>query len=334
MGFFTRFSAAACSALDLHMHRYVWSWVVGLACVLAIAVSLYSIIAPPRPFPAGGIVVIAEGATAGEVANILAEKGVVAHPEFLRLIWRVTGTGESIPAGAYRFARPITLLRVAERLSAGQFGIPATRITFPEGTTVLDMAKRVSKTFPQIAASDFLSAAQPYEGYLFPDTYTFQPSATAISIVETLRETFAMKTDALATDVVASGRSFSDIIIMASIIEREARTEQDRHMISGVLWNRVDKGMLLQVDAVFGYIYSRATYSPSYADLTVNSPYNTYRHAGLPPGPISNPGLSSIDAALHPTLNKYLFYLTGRDGLMHYSVNYAGHKANLNAYLR
>ena len=300
----------------------------------AIIVSTYSVIRPPDPFPLGAIVVVAEGASAGDVAQALADAGVVTYPEVLRLVWRATGTGGSIPAGPYRFARPENLLRVAEQIARGRFGIPSARITLVEGATVLDLAKRVSKALPQVSSSDFLSAAQPYEGYLFPDTYTFPPTATADAIVAKLRDTFDHKTAPLASDISASGRSLSDIVIMASIIEREARTEEDRHMISGVLWNRIDKGIPLQVDAVFGYIYSRATYSPSYADLTVNSPYNTYRHKGLPPGPISNPGLSSIDAALHPTKNKYFFYLTGRDGLMHYSVNYAGHKANLNAYLR
>ncbi len=105
-------------------------------------------------------------------------------------------------------------------------------------------------------------------------------------------------------------------------------------MVSGILWNRIRRGMPLQVDAVFGYIYGRTTYSPSFADLKIDSPYNTYKYPGLPAGPICNPSLSAIDAALHPAKTKYLYYLTGRDGQMRYATTYEGHRSNLHTYLK
>lgn len=333
MRFFERFVEATASALGLHLRRYRLEWVLVLVILVSTALSTYLLIAPPSPYPSGAVVVIKEGASATTVAHELARAGVVAYPELLRALLRVTGD-TTIRPGAYRFAAPEHLVSIARRLSTGVYGIPEKRITFPEGLTTLDMAHRVAAAFPAIPISDFISEAGPYEGYLFPDTYTFQPSATAASVVARMQETFLQKTEHLASDIAASGRSLSDIIIMASIIEREARREGDRRMISGILWNRIEKGMPLQVDAVFGYIYSRQTYSPSYADLGVDSPYNTYLHKGLPPGPICNPGLSAIDAALHPTKTNYLFYLTGRDGLMYYATTYKGHKANLNAHLR
>lgn len=105
-------------------------------------------------------------------------------------------------------------------------------------------------------------------------------------------------------------------------------------MVAGILYNRLKLGMPLQVDAVFGYIFGRDTYSPSFADLKVDSPYNTYTHKGFPPGPIANPGFDSLQAALHPAKTKYLYYLTGKDNLMHYATTYAGHQANQKRYLR
>lgn len=105
-------------------------------------------------------------------------------------------------------------------------------------------------------------------------------------------------------------------------------------MVSGILWNRIERRMPLQVDAVFGYIFERATYSPSFADLKVDSPYNTYTHAGLPPGPICNPGLDALLAAARPAKTNYLYYLTGKDGLMHYAMTYAEHQANQRKYLK
>ena len=137
----------------------------------------------------------------------------------------------------------------------------------------------------------------------------------------------------LLSGIQASGHSLSDIVIMASLVEKEARTDVNRRIVAGVLWNRLALGMPLQVDAVFGYIFDRDTYSPSFEDLKVDSPYNTYTHKGLPPGPISNPGLESIYAALYPTKTNYLYYLTGKDTLMHYARTYAEHVANQTKYL-
>ena len=108
----------------------------------------------------------------------------------------------------------------------------------------------------------------------------------------------------------------------------------NKRIVAGILSNRLELGMPLQVDAVFGYIFGRDTYSPSFEDLKVNSPYNTYLHVGLPPGPITNPGLDSLQAAAVPTKTDYLYYLTGSDNLMHYATTYVGHLANQNKYLR
>ena len=104
-------------------------------------------------------------------------------------------------------------------------------------------------------------------------------------------------------------------------------------MIAGILWNRLERNMPLQADAVFGYIFDRDTYSPSFADLKVDSPYNTYTHKGLPPGPICNPGLDSIQAALHPAKTNYLYYLVDKNGVIHYATTYAEHRLNEQKYL-
>jgi UPF0755 protein len=124
------------------------------------------------------------------------------------------------------------------------------------------------------------------------------------------------------------------LVIMASLLEREAKTLADKRMVAGILWNRIKIGMPLQVDAVFGYIHDRATYSPSFDDLHVDSPYNTYLNKGLPPGPIDNPGLDSIIAAATPTKTSDLYYLTGSDGQMHYAKTFEQHKQNRALYLK
>ncbi|MBI4088810.1 endolytic transglycosylase MltG [Candidatus Kaiserbacteria bacterium] len=309
-------------------------WVIFLALAILVLIGYHYAFSPPANFPSGSVVKIVRGASAPEVATQLALMHVIAHPHVLRAVLRVSGGSVRIQAGPYLFNTPENLLTVAYRLVTGAYGIPPVRITFPEGETAREMAARVAAAFPDIPASKFLSAAQPYEGYLFPDTYLFLPSSDAESIVEAMRANFDTKTAPLADAIQASGRSLSEIVILASLVEKEARSSAVRHMVAGILWSRLQLGMPLQVDAVFGYIFNRDTYSPSSADLTVDSPYNTYTHIGLPPGPINNPGFDSLDAALHPTKTDYLYYLTGTDNQMHYATTYADHQANQKRYLK
>jgi UPF0755 protein len=287
----------------------MWAGIFALAIIL---LGVYHVLfSPPADFPSGSIVVIAQGTSAPLVAKELADAHVIASPTLLQFILRVSGRSDHIQAGAYRFQTPQNLFSVAYRIIAGNYGLPLSRVTFPEGTTVEDMATQIAETVPGISATNFLKAGKPYEGYLFPDTYFFPSDTDVGSMVKTMRVNFNAKTAALSTDISASGHSLSDIVIMASLIEKEAHTSADKRIVAGILWNRIAINMPLQVDA------SR----------------DTYTHIGLPAAPICNPGLDSLEAALHPTKTKYLYYLTGKDGLMHYATTYAGHQANLRKYL-
>jgi len=307
--------------------------IAAVSLIIILFNGYHLLLSPPSNFPSESIIVIAQGTTAPDVAKELADANIIARPLFLRLIFRVSGTSDRIQAGAYLFEKPQNLLAIAYRLITGAYGLPPVRVTFPEGTTVRDMSVQIIETFSTLSAKEFISVGKPYEGYLFPDTYLFSFSSDVDSMIKTMRVNFNSKIAPLSGDIQESGHSLSDIIIMASLIEREARTDVDKHIVAGILWNRLSRDMLLQVDAVFGYIYDRDTYNPSFADLKVESPYNTYTHTGLPPGPICNPGLESIEAALYPTKTDYLYYLTGRDGLMHYATTYAGHQTNQKKYL-
>lgn len=307
---------------------------MAISLALVIAGGYFLVLAPPANFPSGDILVISRGSTVSDIAIQLHNANVIKRPAVLRFILRVTGAGGQVQAGPYLFEKPQNGLAIAYRLAKGIHGLPPVKVTFPEGLSVREMALRVEEAFPPLSAKDFLSAGKSQEGYLFPDTYLFPPDATIASIVKAMRENFDAKIKPLENDVRTSGLSLSDTVILASLIEKEARTTENRRLVSGVLHNRLRLGMLLQVDAVFGYIFSRDTYSPSYEDLKVNSPYNTYTHTGLPPGPINNPGLDSLQAAVMPTKTDYLYYLTDREGVMHYAKTYVGHQANQTKYLR
>lgn len=308
-------------------------WMVAFVLAVSIVGGYRALFAAPASFSPGSIVRIAPGTSAPEIAKELADAHIIAHPILLRALLRVIGESNNIQTGVYKFENPQNLFVVAYRLIMGEYGLPAVRITFVEGVTVREMALQVAESFPDITVEDFTTAAKPQEGYLFPDTYFFQPEVDAKGIVAALRANFDTKIAPLQIEISASGRSLSDTLVLASLVEKEARTSVNRRIVAGIFLNRLQIGMPLQVDAVFGYIFNRATYSPSSSDLKVNSPYNTYTHAGLPPGPIDNPGLDALDAVVQPTKTNYLYYLTGNDDQMHYATTYAAHQANQKKYL-
>ena len=130
-----------------------------------------------------------------------------------------------------------------------------------------------------------------------------------------------------------SGKTLREVVIMASLLEKEAAKTEDRRMVAGILWKRISIGMPLQVDAVFPYIIGKNTFDLTRADLKVDSPYNTYKYKGLPVGPIANPGLDSMVAAMTPVKSNYIFYLTDMQSKFHFSVTYAQHLANQKKYL-
>jgi UPF0755 protein len=174
------------------------------------------------------------------------------------------------------------------------------------------MAELLAPTFSSTFANEFKIIAAAYEGYLFPNTYVFSSADTPESIVGTLRDTFSKAIESLHPALATSTHSLPDIVRIAAILEREAKTKEDMRIIAGILWRRIALAMPLQVDA-----------APE-----------TYRIQGLPRVPIANPGLVAIEAALNPYASKYLFYLTGKDGLMHYAKTFAEHQANLERYLK
>ncbi|MEK7085005.1 MAG: endolytic transglycosylase MltG, partial [Patescibacteria group bacterium] len=172
------------------------------------------------------------------------------------------------------------------------------------------------------------------EGYLFPDTYFFLKSDTPEDVVIKMLSNLERRiTPELREEIARQGKSTHDALTVASLLEEEAREDEDRRIIAGILWKRIEKGMPLQVDAALTYVTGKASLSLSNGDLRQDSPYNTYKQKGLPLGPISNPGLAAIDAALHPAETEYLFYLSDRTGILYSAKTHEGHVANKRKYL-
>lgn len=290
-----------------------------------VATSLYLfVLRPPQNFPVNKLVSVPEGSLSS-VSATLKEQGVIRSEYAFQAFVTIFGDDRTVRAGDYLFKQERNIVGVARAISNGVFGLEPIRIRIVEGATTREMAIIFRSQLERFDEQNFLALAQPKEGYLFPDTYFFLPNATEETVIQSMTQNFDNRIRELEPLILESGRSLDDIIKMASIIEREARIPEDRRLISGVLWNRIEKGMALQVDAVFLYSIGKSTFQLTLADLASDSPYNTYRQKGLPPTPIGSPSLDSIEAAAKPTPNKNLFYLADRYGRTYYSRTYKEH---------
>lgn len=290
-------------------------------------------IVPPDAFPAQELVTVEEGASLSAIAASLQAQQVIRSPLAFEAAMYILGHARSAKAGDYIFKEPVSVWAVARRISTGAFGLEPVRVRIAEGATAREMAEQLDAALPRFDADAFLLAARPQEGYLFPDTYFFLPNAREAAVLEALRQNFDTHIAEIQPAIDASGRTLEELIIMASIIEREARIPADRRMISGVLWNRIERGMPLQVDVTFLYTVGKNTFQLTLEDLRTDHPYNTYVNKGLPPGPIGSPSLDSIRAAAEPTKNPYLFYLADMQGTTHFSKTYQEHLRKKRLYL-
>jgi len=286
----------------------------------------------PKNFPIGETITIPQGVTTEEIAQLLYDADVIESKSLYVGSTRLFFNATKVKAGEYFFSNKVGPLIVAYRIASGIHGVEPISITLAEGLTIREMAELIENKFPHIQAEDFKKKAEGLEGYLFPDTYNFVPKVSAQTIVNTMYAEFERQIDQLREEVDFD-KPLSDVVVMASILEREARQLETKQKVSGILWERINIGMALQVDAVFGYIFDRSTFHPSLEDLETDSPYNTYKNRGLPPGPISNPGIDSLRAAVDPIETEYLFYLTGLDGAMYYARTFDGHRRNRALYL-
>lgn len=313
--------------------RHYERWIVGGVLFVIFIIGFWTISAPGN-FPRNSLITIPAGSSAQSFGRTLADDHYIRSEFAFRVLAHLTGFDHWLDTGSYAFTRPESLPVVLWRMEKGEHGIAPIRVTITEGMTRFDIAATLSANVPGFDSSAFLTQSSTSEGYLFPETYFFMPGDTPTAIVDRLTAQFASSTASIASDIAASKHSERDIVIMASILEREAQSPEDMRIVAGILWNRIAHGMPLQVDASFGYAHQENGYTPTAADLESDSPYNTYRNKGLPPTPISNPGIAALTAAANPATTTYVYYLTGTDGKMHYAVTFDQHKANKAKYLK
>lgn len=310
---------------------------VGVVAALGLCLFVwlyYGVYQPPAFFPVRTILTIEEGSSLRDVADLLSRTELVHNKYVFMAYVTAQGGAERIQAGDYYFDRKLTMTEVAYAVTHGEFGLEPISITIPEGATTYQMAELFREELVRFDPAQFTTLATEKEGYLYPDTYEFRPNATTLDVLERLERTFYERLSTLEPQIATFGKPIHEIVTMASLLEKEAYDFDHKRTIAGVLWKRLEIGMPLQVDAVFGFIERRETFSPLYSDLEVESPYNTYKYPGLPPGPIGNPSLDSLRAAVEPVETDALFYLHGNDGRLHASRTYEEHLRNKSTYLR
>lgn len=261
-------------------------------------------------------------------------------------IWK-TNSKNKIQAGSYELNNMMTIPEIVQVLSMGKIVSNEVKVTFPEGSSLKEMADILTEKgfngdeFLKVAKSasgvktdyEFLKDKPKnvsLEGFLFPDTYIFYKDASAEQVVDIMLQNFDEKlTQNMRDKINAKGRSIFDIVTMASILEKEAKAPEDMKIASGIFWKRIEAGMSLQSCATIAYVLGKDKKQYTYDDTRTPSPYNTYLNKGLPPGPINNPGLNSIQAAIYPKATDYNYFLTDPNtGQMLYAKTLEEHEAN------
>lgn len=266
---------------------------------------------------------IVKGSGAAQIGNKLYKEGIIKSSFVFKVYVQVTGKAEKIQAGEYRLSPSFSLFEIVNQLGRGPIEM---WVTIPEGLRREEIASRFSKVLDknETFAKEFLKFSEGKEGYLFPDTYLFPKTASASAIINKMTKTFAVKTAPMDLS--------QNQIILASLIERETKNDEERPIVAGILTNRLNVGMALQIDATIQY--AKGNWEPvTSIDKSLNSLYNTYKFTGFPPGPIANPGLSSLEAAANPENTDYFYYLHDPKGKIHYAKTLAEHNENVRKYL-
>ena len=310
--------------------------VVALAVGGWVAFQLYTPVLPP----ANTSLLLRTGYSTRRIASELKKAGVIRSELAFRL-WHITHPKPTLKAGEYVFERAATLSQVYERIARGDIYFHV--VTIPEGYTMFDVAKamedaglgsaadflRLAETQNQLIA-DLAPEAKSLEGYLFPNTYQFTRTQSQEEMLATMVRQFRQ-----VAQQIGLNSDVQKTVTMASIVEKETAAPEERPRVASVYYNRLAQHMALDADPSVIYaelLAGKYQGSLQHADLAVNSPFNTYRFPGLPPGPIGNPGRSALEAAMHPDTTNFLYFVSDGNGHHRFARSLEEHNRNVNAY--
>ena len=299
-------------------------------------------------------VTVDAGSTTSQIADLLKQERLIKSPFVFKLYLKLNGLDGSLQAGVFLLDTSLSVDNIVRILQTGR--AEEIIVTIPEGFTVLDIDNLLVEmeliekgeaidcaNYCDFESYEFLPAEMGemsergglLEGYLFPDTY-YAPADDFVVKFFFERMLNAFRYNVLEeyeTDIEASGRSLHEFLSMASLVEEETRTDDERAVVAGILWKRYDEGGGLGIDAAVRYIVRKASEEITHGDLNVNNPYNLRKFKGLPPGPISSISLKSIEATLNHKSSPYWYYLHDKTGLIHYAVSNEEHNTNRYNYL-
>jgi len=292
------------------LHKKSVFYFVFLFFFLSILYFLF--LSAPINFPKGAVLNIEQGESLRDISKDFKDKKIIRSRVVFEAFVIIYGGERHILVGDYLFENKISVFEVARKIAQKERNIAPVKVTIPEGFNNLEIADAFSAKLKNFDKDKFLTEAQDVQGYLFPDTYFFFSSDDDVDVFNYMRNNFDKRIKTIQKDLDASNKSEKEIIIMASLVEKEAKGDNDRGIISGILWNRILKKMPLQVDA-----------APE-----------TYKTKGFPESPICNPGLEAIEASIKPIKSSYLYYLHDKDGVIHYAKTFDEHKKNIAKYLK
>ena len=313
---------------------YFLAFILILFVVYIAAHSLQQLNMPSADFPLHKEIIIEEGMDVSAVVEKLHSEKVIKSRALLYYILVILHEPTEVKASTYVFTEKLSTMQVAQRLVVGDFDSNLIRFTHFEGERVSLLASRAAKVLPSFDSVRFLENAIPLEGKLLPDTYFIPTTFNEEDLLRLLSDTFSDFIQTRQEQIDTHSLTLDEILVLASILEREANSTTSLHMVSGILQNRLEIDMPLQADASIEYVLEKPLSELLPSDLEIDTPYNTYLYKGLPPTPIGNPGKEAIVAVLEPTQSTYLFYITGNDGEFYYAETYNQHLVNIRKYLR
>jgi len=306
--------------------------------------------------PLGGtetkIVVVAKGEGVRQIASNLKAQDLIRSPFWFEAYVWLEHTQNKLQAGEYYISQGSSTAEVASAFFEGKIFENSVWVTIPEGFTLHEIETRLKEG--GLVAGENLSSQKiesfsgnyeflknmpqkaNLEGFLFPDTYKFDKEVAQREILQKMLDNFESQvTEKMRFDIASQGRTLFEIVTMASIIEKEVKTPSDRRMVSGIFWQRLKNSYPLQSDATLSYIFGDKIAMHTFEQTKIDSPYNTYRYIGLPPGPINNPGLDAIEAAIYPQKSDYYFFITKPDtGEAVFAKTLQEQNANVVKYLK
>ncbi len=277
--------------------------------------------------------IVMQGEGTRSIVDDLRKSGLIRDPIIFFLLLKKTGIDGKIQAGQFLLNPSMSASEILQKLQVGKFDVS---VTIPEGKRAQEIADILKNKIPQYDET-WREKLNQNEGYLFPDTYLFPRNAGLEEVIAIMKNNFEQKYTEVINNTTLSQ---NDIVILASLIEREAKQAQDRPLVSSVIHNRLDLGMKLDIDATvqfaLGFDAAGSTWwkkELTNDDLKIDSPYNTYLNPGLPPRPIASPGLASLMAAAKPAQTDFLYYISDKEGNNHYAGTLKEHNANINKYV-